>query len=377
MARKGYKTASFTLPDGTRKYVYAKTQEELDQKVFDLKLQMKLGVDLKDRTTVGELIKMWYTTDVEPNIQPSTARHVKGIINNHLMPLVAPYVAKEVTPVQVKLWINETNKLNKQAARICVRALRSAFELAEENGLVYRSPVLRRFKAEGRENKNREALTPEQERQLLDAIKTTRAYLFVWMALSTGLRRGELLGLMWDCVDLDSAVVHVRRSMVLDEAGKYVLADRTKTEAGLRTVPIPKDLCTALRAARSKSKSMLVFTQLNGLQFSPGAFNQFWKNHVTKWYGPSAKTTGKYNGVIANVNVTPHVLRHTYVTRCFEAGLDIKEVQYLAGHENADVTLGVYTHYCLESRKEATFEKARSARSRTANCTTPVPHTAT
>ena len=87
MARKGYKTASFTLPDGTRKYVYAKTQEELDEKVFNLKLQMKMGVNLQDKTTVGELIKLWYATEVEPNVRENTAANLKCIHNKHLMPM--------------------------------------------------------------------------------------------------------------------------------------------------------------------------------------------------------------------------------------------------------------------------------------------------
>ena len=156
MARKGYKTATFTLPDGTRKYVYAKTQEELDEKVFDLKLQMKMGVNLKDTITVGELIKMWFTTEVEPNVRNNTAANTKCILNKHLMPMVAQYVAKDVTPVQVKMWLNETGKLNKNAAKTCLRALRNAFSLAEENGLIYKSPVLSRYKAGGTEFKKRE-----------------------------------------------------------------------------------------------------------------------------------------------------------------------------------------------------------------------------
>lgn len=376
MARKGYKTASFTLPDGTRKYVYAKTQEELDEKVFNLKLQMKMGVNLNDKTTVGELVKLWYTTDVEGKIQPNTERSLKCVLNNHLMPLVANRIAKDVTPVQVKLWINEFNKLNKQSARRCVRALRCAFEIAEENGLVYKSPVLARYKAQGREYNKREALTPEQETALLDAVKTTRAYLFIWTALATGLRRGELLGLMWDCVDLNEGVIHVRRTLVSDDKGYYELANRTKTPAGQRTVPIPDDLRDALRAARSKSNSTFVFCQVNGKHFNaPGNFQSFWNANVGKCYGPNATSTKTRKGVVTDVNVTPHVLRHTYITRCFEAGMDIKEVQYLAGHESPQVTMEVYTHYCKEARQEATFEKARTARS-LEKCTTAVPHKA-
>ena len=142
MARKGYLTASFTLPDGKRKYVYAKTQEELDKKVFDLKMQLHMGVDLGDQTTVGELIQLWYTAEVAPNIKANTAINLKCIINKHLLPLCSDFTAKSVTPVQVKLWLNETSKLNKNAAKTCLRALKGAFLLAEENGVVLKLSLI-------------------------------------------------------------------------------------------------------------------------------------------------------------------------------------------------------------------------------------------
>ena len=60
-------------------------------------------------------------------------------------------------------------------------------------------------------------------------------------------------------------------------------------------------------------------------------------------------------------HVTPHQLRHTYITRLFESGLDIKEIQYLAGHSTIDMTLRVYTHYQHESRKKETAQKVCAA----------------
>ena len=93
-------------------------------------------------------------------------------------------------------------------------------------------------------------------------------------------------------------------------------------------------------------------------------FHDLWRI-VDDRFGPKAKMTKIIKGIKTEQNVTPHVLRHTYATRCFEAGLDIKEVQYLMGHSDPSVTLGIYTHYCKKSREEATFEKARTARQRT------------
>ena len=60
-------------------------------------------------------------------------------------------------------------------------------------------------------------------------------------------------------------------------------------------------------------------------------------------------------------HITAHILRHTYITRLFEAGLDIKEIQYLAGHSTVDMTLSVYTHYDRASREAETTEKVRAA----------------
>lgn len=386
MARKGYKTSSFTLPDGTRKYVYAKTQEELDQKVFDLKLQMKMGVDLKDQTTVAELIKMWYDAEVVPSVKDTTAANLKCILNKHLMPLVDGYPAKDVTPMQVKMWLNETGKLNKNAAKCCLRALKQAFNIAEENGVVFKNPVLARYKPGGKPNKTRDAITPAEEKKLLEVTETSNAHLLVWFLLATGVRRGEALGLKWDCVDLDNGTIHIRRNLVFLDLNKSELRDYTKTEAGVRVLPLPEDLCSALRAEKAKTNSMYVFHRKNGECFTGSRFQEFWGDNVTSRFGPNAKHTKRIQGYTSPRNVTPHVLRHTYATRCFEAGMDIKEVQHLMGHASPDVTLKIYTHYCLESRREETFEKARTARAKNmyhtdvvqkptlAVCTTGVPH---
>ena len=80
-----------------------RNQEELDEKVFNLKLQVKAGVDLKDRTTLGELIKLWFETEVVPGVKENTAAIIRSNINTHLLPLCSGYVAKDVTPSQVKL----------------------------------------------------------------------------------------------------------------------------------------------------------------------------------------------------------------------------------------------------------------------------------
>ena len=263
--------------------------------------------------------------------------------------------------------------MNKQSARVCFRALKQAFNLAEENGLIAKSPVLARYKAGGKEPKAREALTPAEEETLLSLLTGMDQRVFVWFLLATGARRGEALALKWDCVDLDNAVVHLKRNLVYFPDGSCEVSETMKTATSRRTVPIPYDLCDELRERRSKTTSLFVFPNRDGNPQRTGSFQAYWKKVQTR-FGPEVNAKKGVEVYQSRATLTPHVLRHTFATRCFEAGMDIKEVQYLMGHSDPNVTLEVYTHYCAESRQEQTFEKARSARSGVVERTADVPH---
>ena len=362
MARTNYKTATFTLPNGKRKYVSARTQEELSEKVFNLKLQMRMGVDLSDQTTVGELAQMWYSLEKQGKIKEATAYNWQRILDVKILPFLKSCRVRDVTPAMIQNVISQFPDKSLIDNRRQLNALRGMFDLAVENGMIAKSPVLPRFKAIGQETVGHDALTPDQAEELLRCLQNTRAYLFVWMGLKTGLRRGELLGLKWDAVDLKDAVIHVRRNLVIMPQ-ETCLYDDLKTQTSSRDVPIPLDLLDALRREKAHTSSLFVFHRKDGSHYDYASFKNLWKL-VTRRCGPVVPVNGRCGFVLTDEKVTPHVLRHTYATRCFEAGLDIKEVQRLLGHADPTVTLKIYTHYCEASRQEATFTSTRMAMQR-------------
>lgn len=362
MARKHYKPATFTLPNGKRKYVTATTQEELDEKVFNLKLQMRMGVDLSDRTTVKELAQMWYSLEKQGRIKEATAYNWQRILDVKILPFLQDYRVRDVTPAMIQSVVSQFPDKSLIDNRRQLNALRGMFALAVENGMIAKSPVLSRFKAVGQQTVGHDVLTPEQEEHLLKALQGTRAYLFVWMGLKTGLRRGELLGLKWEAIDFQKAVLHVRCNLVIMPQ-QTCLYDDLKTNSSRREVPIPLDLLAALNSEKERTTSPFVFHRENDAHFDYASFKNFWKL-VTRRCGPVQPEKGRCDFVVTNCRVTPHVLRHTYATRCFEAGMDIKEVQFLLGHADPNVTLKIYTHYCSASRQDATFTCVRTAMQR-------------
>lgn len=359
MARKGYKTATFTLPDGTRKYVYAKTKEELEEKVFQLKLQMRMGVNISDKTTVGELAQMWYNLEKKGKVSASTQDSWKNLLNKRVLPLLSAYPVKSVTPAMIQNLLNQHADKCLYDNRKVLQALRGMFALAVENGMISKSPVLDRFKACGVQTPEKMALTPQQATELVKLLEGTHVELFVRLGLETGMRRGELLGLMWDAVDLESGVVHVRRNYVLD-FNSTRLTDELKTPRSRRDLPLTPDMVARLKAHRAHTKSMFVFARKDGRPFDMVSFRTFW-GAVARRSGPVKPENNRVGFVLTAQPVTPHTLRHTFATRCVEQGLPVHDVQALLGHTDPSITLGIYTHYCKSAREAETFEQTRTA----------------
>lgn len=370
MARKEYFTKTISLPGGGRKYVYGKTKEEVEEKYLQAKLMLRAGIELNDDTTVGEFALMWIKVYKEPKLKRKSLESILNALNNHILPYMSAVKLKSVTPMLITNCLNHLSDKSHSLYRTVLQVIREIFDTAVDNNLIVKSPVPKKQKAEGTPAVEKEPLSVEQEKLLLKALAGTRAHLLVWFLDATGLRRGEALGLMWDCVDLrdiNKASVHVRRNLVYTK-GKAYLEDTPKTDKSIRTVPLPPDLAAALVAARSKSNSMFVFHMKNGKMLSESSFRSLWRAIDARQKpekDPDPDTPNKHPNVlkILDFYVTPHQLRHTYATRCFENGMDVTEVQKLLGHASPDITMRIYIHFCEKQRAAETFQKAREVRS--------------
>ena len=229
---------------------------------------------------------------------------------------------------------------------------------------MYENPTKNISGKGGIPKKEKKALTDQQVEQLLETIKGLPPYVFVMIGLYAGLRREEILALKWDSVYLEGEVpyISVRRAWHA-EHNRPVITDELKTKAARRDVPIPECLAECLREAKAESKSEFVVASRDGEPLSYTQFKRLWQYIVTRSTkertyvryvnGQKIKHTvtpvlgekAAHNGEVVyslDFQVTPHQLRHTYITNLIYATVDPKTVQYLAGHENSKITMDIY-----------------------------------
>lgn len=165
-------------------------------------------------------------------------------------------------------------KSNSLQSKVLIH-LRSIFTVAMENGLVAKSPVSSMLKAGGKRAEEKTALTPEESSLLLDRVKDIRAKTFLLIALHTGMRRGEIIGLQWEDIDFQEKVIHVRHNAIIKEK-TTTISDDLKTKAGRRDLPMSEELESWLVERKSKAHSKFVFMMKDGKPMTQSSYKSMW-----------------------------------------------------------------------------------------------------
>ena len=349
--------------DGKRVALYAKTPEELFDKVEEAKRQIEEAIFRRSTPTVAEYCEKWLVIQ-SGRIRSTTLVDYTSKVKNYIIkPLGDKYMAA-VTADDIKLALVPVAQKSGSVYKSVNMLYKSIFDSAVESNVISTSPCQGISWKGGKPQKEREALTDEQVEKLLAAIKGLPPYVFVMIGLYAGLRREEILGLQWDCVYLDAEAPYlsVRRAWH-SEHNRPVISTELKTNAARRDVPLPDQLVECLREAKEKSQSDFVVANRDGGPLSYTQFKRVWQYIVTRStkertyvrYVNGQKIThtvtpvlgekAAHNGTVVyslDFQVTPHQLRHTYITNLIYASVDPKTVQYLAGHENSQITMDIY-----------------------------------
>ena len=365
VTRKGilYYRTRIQDADGKQVSLYATTCEELYEKQLAAKKQVEEIIFRRKHPTVAEYCEKWLLMQ-SAKVSSATMKGYTSDMRNYIIKPLGDMYMEEVTADDIRLALVPLTKKSEGLYNTVNMLIKCIFYSAERSELIAYNPCVGISAKGGKPTKKKDALTDQQVEVLLDTVKGLPPYLFIMICLYSGLRREEALGLQWDCVFMDAATpyISVRRAW-RSEHNRPVVSTVLKTPAAKRDIPIPKCLVDCLREAKENSISDYVIADSKGEPLAYSQFQRVWqyvvvrstkprnyykyvngesiKYTVTPTLGMTQKNQPKIRYTI-DFDVTPHQLRHTYITNLLYAGVDPKTVQYLAGHENSKTTMDIY-----------------------------------
>jgi integrase len=337
-------TAAITLENRKRKAFYGKTRKEVQEKLKQALHEQQQGTLVTaPQQTVAQFLVDWLENTHRKNVRPATYERYKDAIRLHLVPVLGGYRLQRLSAQHVQAFY--AKKLNEGLSPTTViyfhSVLHNALDTAAKWGLVPRN-VCDLTSPPRKERFEIQPLSAEQVQQFLLAVRGHKWETLFMLALATGMRQGELLGLKWQDITFSTGTLQVRRilSRVMSERSvrEFVEAD-PKTEQSRRSIPLAPFALSALKEHRARQVEAkekagpawqehdYVFCTLTGTHLRP--------NHVFDEFKKILKRAGL-------PAIRFHDLRHSTATLLLGLGVHAKVVQEMLGHTQISMTMDIY-----------------------------------
>lgn len=344
--------------DGKKKHFYGKTQAEAAAKRDRYLATRDDFPYIDEKITLSEWVEAWLAS-CRNEFSSTTFFDYSAIYKVYIAPSdVAASRLEQLTPLALRRLQEDllARGLSPRTVGMVHQVLSGALKRAVSDGVIRHSPTegVKRPRVEKR--RAVKVFSREQIEKILAAAERPEYFRrFICLALYTGLRRGELLGLRWQDIDFNKMTLSVKQTVVLDQSGPHV-GDTAKTRCSIRTISISPAAADVLRlqhaavmrrklaAPSSKRKAAEACT----LVFPSNAFGPVSPNTVTVFFNEAVKKAGIYEK-----GLSLHALRHTHATFLLENGVNIKVIQDRLGHSSAVTTLDYYSHVSPKMDEEA------------------------
>ena len=351
--KDGRYQARYTVqtPTGTkRKAVYGKTRKDAAEKLTEAMAARDKGIVVDDKNlTVGEYLDNWLTDAVRGTIRESTYSRDAYLVTNHVRPTLGRIKLKSVNAMHLQRLYRDRldSGLSGSTVQKIHHVLHKALSQAVRWNLVPRN-VADDVKAPTPTKKEMHPLSAEQARRLLATARDDRLEALYVLAIHTGMRRGELLALRWEDVDLEAVnpLVRIRRTITRKGSGGSYAFGEPKTKNSRRTIQLTRQAVEALRSHRARQAGEKLASPAGplykdqGLVFAGeggGLINP--SNLRNRSFMPLLERSG-----LGNQKITFHDLRHTCASLLFQKNIHPKFVQELLGHASVAITLDTYSH---------------------------------
>ena len=335
------------------RYVLAKTQAELTQKLHD-KIEMYRDADLSEdcNMTLGEWLDKWINEFMIFTIREGTLSAYKSLIEHQIKPYLGKRPLSTLTTNEIQKFYNAvkkngrvhqdkngSNELADSMVRKIHMLLHESLETALKQRLIVNNPT-NGTTIPKNNYPAKQILNDEQLEKFMEVIKSDeRWYDFFYTELTTGLRRGEICGLRWEDFDEQNCKLKIRRSVGRIKNGVLPIGE-TKTETGMREILLPPSTIELLAKRKENAVGDWIFSNFY---------------HSEEPMNPQSAYT--HLKVLLKKAELPwirfHDLRHTFATHAIAGGVDAKTLSGILGHTNASFTLDTYTHVTTDMQKNA------------------------
>ncbi len=333
------------------KNVLGKTQAEVKEKLKKaLEEVKKIDFTRTGKYTVEMWMDEWFENVCKIKVRASSHQTYRGYIDHHIAPYIGDISLEKLSTMDLqKLYRKlmtkgrveriEAEKQSKGLSAKTVRNINQVISSAMDFAVAQKIMSVNPCKAVALpkvEHKEMKTIPAEQLEAFLREAKETGVYEMYYIELSTGLRRGELLGLKWQDIDWKNGIIKVKRQVARVD-GEIVEAP-LKTKNSNRAVTISQQAIEVLKTQKAKTDDEYVFPSPNGGPISPDSVNNMLKRVLARAGIPKVRF---------------HDLRHTFATIALQNGVDIKTVSGMLGHFSAGFTLDTYAHVTTSAQKEA------------------------
>ena len=329
------------------KSVLAHTKSECVEKLERLKEECgRTAEKLKPDMPFGEWIDFWYKYFSSPKLRPTTQATYENRIYGHIIPSVGKIPLSKLTQNDLQQFYAKLKRTGRKVnvelkgtgvsdrmVRSCHALCRSSLEKAVEEGLITRNPSIG-CKLPPKKNGEMKVLTQNEIVRLLNQAYDEGYYEMFLLELTTGMRRGEILGLKWRDLNLETGELNIKRQ--LTTKGISV----PKTKSSIRTVLLPPDMLDLLREMKKTAKYDWIFPSpvKEGEPRNPTAITKRFRIMLERAHCK---------------HVRFHDLRHTFATMALENGMDVKTLSAMIGHVSSETTLNIYSHVTDTMRAQA------------------------
>ncbi len=348
-------SARFVSKSGKRVEKYFNKLSEAKQWLINAKYEdAHSNLSASNNMTVDSWFQYWIDIK-EKTVRPNTVRNYRDRYTKNIQPLIGDMILSDLKTIHCQ---NIMNKMAEKPyrtstiyqARIC---LYNMLDYALQNEMIQKNPCSKAVKSDiGIPSRKKEALTLGEHKAFLSIIKGNSYELQFRFALQTGLRCGELVGLKWGDIDFKEKTLSISRTLEYRHSTQEWREGEPKSKSGYRLIPLTEEAINILNLQKEKNKTIGVLPQ--------------WREQVFVCRTGSPIKNSTYDTALFKLcdrakikRFSMHILRHTFATRCIEAGIKPKTLQSILGHSNIGITMNLYVH-TTDDEKKKEIEKLES-----------------